>query len=705
MPTIVVLTSYMHQRGGDVVAAVSFIKAILAKSPEMKFEWIVRRDISGYQKDFKEFLEKELGEQSRLVNLTIVDSEDYKKVTITPEGVKDNQTSAILTNKELKKRSDLNWGTIKTGWKGWRDSHDKLKSPPIASKISSANVIAVIGNPHRLVEADHKVLHQLGKKIITVSEYSLKHRNNEVYYPDDVKMTTGFGRDERGVYIDATVKTTEGFEKIDPEDKSFLDHLINRAVEEKDSYHLKTELFYGYFFDDETLSAEKYTVTAELYIQNVIKLAIERGEKLNVDIVIPGFADPAHLLEIYKKALDKLPKGYREKIGKASYNAKTKPPEHYTSTSLIDTNVTDKIAIRLINPTHLQRSTVQALLNESEPFMGLTGDASWIEGLIKGKITCYQTMRWKKIFYENFLLYLGTKDFLKDSYLLQFYKLQKPSEKKSSEERWEEMRELYRNNKEEMLLQAKHLAEVIEAEKDINQNLIPEFINMVLAEEVPEEQLPEEHKKSQVLPKSQKSTQGLSLRVKVITGIFAALGFILGIVAIVWFSVIGIPLMVAALIIGTGILGGMGFWVAVATEPQVIEKTRGDNTLLSESTLYFHPELRLNDNTTNRCLTACIERLNLLSELNIKINKAPEFAAAFMKKSKNERDDFFEKSKQELEEYIKNNPNNSGEEKNLLSFLKEIEEFLSASANTSGKTEELRSEPKNITSVFPGNEG
>ena len=84
--SIVIMTAYMHQRGGDLVAAVSFMKAILAKDPTAKFEWIVKRDISGYQKNLQEFLDKEMGEYSANVTLTVRNSADYANVEFNSVG-------------------------------------------------------------------------------------------------------------------------------------------------------------------------------------------------------------------------------------------------------------------------------------------------------------------------------------------------------------------------------------------------------------------------------------------------------------------------------------------------------------------------------------------------------------------------------------------------------------------------------------------
>ena len=461
----------MHRRGGDLVTAISFIKAILAQDPDIKLEWVIKRDISSYQKNLTEFKDKELGAYSQRVNLTVLDSSDYEKVHIDANNdVVDNASNKVLTIDELTERCDRNWGLCPR-WFGWQDVHVKLKSMPTV--FNPASAIVILANPHRMVKADHDFLHNSYKKpIVIIPEYSLSHVNNRVYHHDDIYLPTGFA--EKGVYIDAVVKFEGGFEHVDQDDASFLEHLLQGEIVKKEHYHATTNLFYGYFGDNDDFSHPNYTVKIKSFIQNTIMLAMDRGQKKLIDLVMPGFADPRTLETVYRAALNELPKAYLDKIADAKYTVKN-ASKNFDEMSI--KNGAGDYAIRLINPQRVQRITVQALLNEAEPFMGLTGDASWIEGLMKGKIVCYQALNWKCSSYQGFLTFvrsvLGS-----ESPLRQFYELQGPCSP-AVDKRWKEMRTLYTKNKDTMLREAKQLAVQIERHKDLNKTLIPDFLRLI----------------------------------------------------------------------------------------------------------------------------------------------------------------------------------------------------------------------------------
>lgn len=467
-PSVVLLTSYMHQRGGDLIAAISLMKSMLAKDSEIKFEWIIKRDISSHEKNLEQFKEKELGVLSSSVNLTILDSSDYKQCLITKGQVIDKDTRGIISDQNLTVLSNNNWGLAPT-WHGWKDVHKQLSSDPLKDKFASANAILVVSNPHRITKADHNLLHQYGSKIYIIPEYDLIHSENKVYRSGDVRVSTGFNG--QGVYIDEVVKFQGGFEYADITDKNFIEHLY----EEKAAYKMSTDLFYGYFFENETFTVPGCAVKIESFIQNAIMLSIDRNEKNKIDIVIPGFIDSTTLKNCYKQALITLPPSYQAKINTAEYHAKN--ALNHFETNILDKN-NGNVVIRLINPKRIQRVTVQALLNEADPFMGLTGDASLIEGLMKGKIVCYQQMVWKASFFQGFIKFLGEK-FPKESPLFQFYALQGWQRANSSQYCWEKMRVLYTNNKEQMLAEAKLLAQYIEEDRNLNKTFIPDLISQI----------------------------------------------------------------------------------------------------------------------------------------------------------------------------------------------------------------------------------
>lgn len=477
MPKIAVLTSYMHQRNGDLVSAINFIKSMLAQHSDLEFELIIKRDISSHQKDLEAFKNKELGELAKSIQLTVLDSSDYQEVTRQDGAVRDRSSDKVLGPKELAERSNNNWG-LSPNFHGWEDVRGQLSDDELSSRIKSSSLIAVVGNPHRLVKSDYQFLKQFERKIITIPEYDLAHVNDTTWGIRGTKrLNTGFKGE--GVYINETVKSKAGFRQLDNnKDAGFLNYLLGEDAVDHERYHQKSALFYGYFNDD-SLSDEKYTVHALAYIQQAIMLAIDSNKKKQIDIVIPGLSD-AILRQIYKEAVRTLPETYKSKLGNIQYAHKSEEGDF--EETILQSQDKGAFNLRLINPKQLQRDTVQALLNEAEPFLGLTGDASWIEGLIKGKVTCYQTMNWKKNFYNGFMEFLDEK-FPKKSPLYQFYALQAPDPKLTSEERFNQMRALYIENKRQMLHEATILARHIESEKNISKTIIPRVISEALTEE------------------------------------------------------------------------------------------------------------------------------------------------------------------------------------------------------------------------------
>ena len=94
----------MHQRNGDLVGAISFMKAVLAKQPNTRFEWVVKRDISGYERDIEALKQSELGDLAGSVNLTVIDSADYKNAVIVDGQIKNKKTGKVLSAQDLTDR-------------------------------------------------------------------------------------------------------------------------------------------------------------------------------------------------------------------------------------------------------------------------------------------------------------------------------------------------------------------------------------------------------------------------------------------------------------------------------------------------------------------------------------------------------------------------------------------------------------------------
>jgi hypothetical protein len=476
---IAVLTSYMHQRGGDIVSAMSFIKSVLATDPDAQFEWVVKRDISGFNRDLEAFKVTELGAFSNQVYLTCLDSSDYQNFNVRRSGVFNKVTGQQLMPDELTRLSDTNWG-VQPAWRGWQDIHHKIMAEQTADRLRACGMIAVVANPHRMVRADHQLLHgQFKKPIKLIPEYDLYHTNSQTWgYRNAEVIQTGLNG--AGVYIDETITARNGLDDSASEDAAFITYLTADDVEQ---YRQKNRLYYGYFFDNEQLSPANFTVKTASYLRNSIMLAIDSGDKYNIDIVIPGFKDEHALQCIFSQVLSALPKPYKDALSSIYYNTKQQDGTFYRIQIPMDQNE-GLYQLRLINPRRLERKTVQSLLNDSEPWIGLTGDASWIEGLMKGKIVCYQVVVWKQHFFNAFIQYLTTK-MPTDSYLLAFYRLQK-CDRINSARNFEQMRALYRNHLPEMLDDARHLADFIFREKNLSITM-----SRALVESIPIKNQPE----------------------------------------------------------------------------------------------------------------------------------------------------------------------------------------------------------------------
>lgn len=472
MPSIVVLTSFMHNRGGDLVATINFIKSVIAQDETITFDLVIKRDIEGYQKNLQEFIGKELGADSQRVRLSVLDSSDYKAVTIDDNQAIDNRTKRSLSEQELQRRSDANWGLSPT-WHGWQDVHSDITTK-LKHSFESASAIVVLANPHRLVKGDYELFHyRFKKRIITLPEYSLHHVQDRVYFKGDQRYATGFS--SNGVYVDELSKCIDGIEAVDQADLLFMKYLVQNDLQTKGAYLSQTTLFYGYLYYDDLVPVNS-PVGLSSYIENCIRLAIDENKKTNIDIVMPGL-DLRKLYDIYQNVIANLPQHYKNKIQTADYDFKD-PHGQFNSSNVFSGH--GAFTIRLINPNRLQRQTVQTLLNESEPWVGLTGDASWIEGIVKGKIICYQQIRHKIASYNDFLQYLGAK-FPKTSPLRQFYELQAVAGGADIGLRWQKMQQLYVTHKDQMTLEAKQLAQYVMEEKDLKNTVIPRVIQEVCA--------------------------------------------------------------------------------------------------------------------------------------------------------------------------------------------------------------------------------
>lgn len=489
---ITLFTAFMHNRGGDLVNAAIFMKEMIKKKRNIKFTWVVKRDLEGRNADLLQHI-KGIEQHVEIIDLK---SSDYDKVIIRKNGdIKLNQNidfpfnlhgtkltlkkDSVLTDQQIEQMSDANFATWDPNSNGgWSELRKKIdEEPEFRNKMQATHMFCATPNLHRFVDKDRELFKQLNKPFVAISEYDFtsntyKHVNDKMptidlegWQKERKKYNAGFDPQHLGVYVDDTMLSTKGLEQIHSTDQTLKDYLLcNDLLKEYKGTHT---LFYGYFFvkpDGSSPALDQSIVKIEEYVKNCIMSALNDSDKQNIDIVIPGLPDDK-FEKIFESVLKDLDESKLKSVTVATKNSSNKFEEKE-----IYNNANSKgKTIRLINPKRVHRETIQCLLNDSELLCGLTGDQSWIEGLVKGKLTCYQTMIWKQHFFKAFLEYIKEK-FTEEAKIYQFYKLQL-NYNKAPKAAWQKMMLLYKNDKPTLDIQAKELAKFIKEEKNLIKHL------------------------------------------------------------------------------------------------------------------------------------------------------------------------------------------------------------------------------------------
>ena len=126
--------------------------------------------------------------------------------------------------------------------------------------------------------------------------------------------------------------------------------------------------------------------------------------------------------------------------------------------------------MRFINPGMLPPAVFAKCIRDSEPLMGSTGDASFVEALSEGKVVLYQLMRWKTELLHGFVDMVVQR--MPDSRLSEFYKILLRHGEVAARD---ELVEFYMRNKEVLSQDAMDLAVIIKKECDISSAFSSEF--------------------------------------------------------------------------------------------------------------------------------------------------------------------------------------------------------------------------------------
>lgn len=293
------------------------------------------------------------------------------------------------------------YGSIKTISSAVQDSDLFLTFPTLADKDDLEHITQFSTPILQCLEYDYND-HTKGKTVINGIEI--------------MKWTTGLDENSLGIFIKPLAEPS--FSKSEPEmEKTFLKEQIELKKEEVHSeaelYFKQNQLFIGYFNRDQFAEQNNDIVSPALYSYLCISKSLRDNPGKNIDLVINMNADQYdQLSKILKDPTHPLYRKEFESIGLHPYNATDK--QHF---------INGKINVRVLNRFPYPQPVFQELIKISDPFIALTGDQSFSEGISQNKLMMYQLMGWKEKFFISFLKYIANV-VGKESELFQFYRLQ-----------------------------------------------------------------------------------------------------------------------------------------------------------------------------------------------------------------------------------------------------------------------------------------
>ncbi|KGP64384.1 hypothetical protein EP47_11450 [Legionella norrlandica] len=341
--------------------------------------------------------------------------------------------------------------------------------------ISEAELIISYPTPHFIVENVAELLSDSMKPVISIAEYDydmrfqLSQRKYIPIIPGTFFLSTGIGEGNLGIYIEKFSEPA----KIHPEDYAKLPgDLLSESK----------ELYFGYF----NKLFKSYTGATPI---KYIAFAINSSSKREIDIILPlqprdtpegNSESKANILlsDEFIKDLETfnhilisyLPTGPHSPL----YLMYQRKGDNLAVSEISQEDFenqkdkSDKL-IRIINPFPLHKDSMRALVEASEPVNLLTGDQSFSEALSLSKIAFYQTMPWKRKFYDA---------------------LRAASQKYKTLEEWFEIAgkkgvpvqalvEFYKKNKDNLLAEVQALQKDFEKSKNLSV-LFPNFLDNFL---------------------------------------------------------------------------------------------------------------------------------------------------------------------------------------------------------------------------------
>ncbi|MFK7825371.1 MAG: hypothetical protein AB8G05_14545 [Oligoflexales bacterium] len=279
-----------------------------------------------------------------------------------------------------------------------------IRMPKVVAAISKAKVFISFPTFHYLEPSDVNFLDSFEAEYVRCTEYDFKESEKEkIVRPDLTLFETGLREGRLGIFIESP----QFFAFTDTSSISDSDSGL-RALLNSTNWN-KQNLFFGYF-NREANNEQKGSWSNLVNFASLSSLigifdSIERGQKLEVNIVIPAseaqFNEIKNLLNSLAQSSHRLADRIKPILADLKLEYYKVPKEKGLSIE-----ETEGPIVRIINPFPLAKENMLSLLQMSHEFSGLTGDQSLSEGLQYGKIPFYQIMHWKTDFHKYFAQYL-----------------------------------------------------------------------------------------------------------------------------------------------------------------------------------------------------------------------------------------------------------------------------------------------------------
>ncbi|MFK7824654.1 MAG: hypothetical protein AB8G05_10880 [Oligoflexales bacterium] len=224
------------------------------------------------------------------------------------------------------------------------------------------------------------------EKTVLLTEYD--YQDDLSKYKDFKLFKTGLGENSLGVFLGDENKEEEGNSFIDER----LDYILSKHLSDKDFYlgYLNRHDWSYYFKIDKKNSIDSKVTFASICI------LLENSGSRNTNLIVNmGEEEVKELKKVLTKLDVKDPSIAYLKLSKK------------VSAKDIDAFYKSDSKIKILNPFPLARKDMKRLIVNSNTFVGITGDQSFIEALSLEKIVFYQVMEWKRDFFKNFTRLFG----------------------------------------------------------------------------------------------------------------------------------------------------------------------------------------------------------------------------------------------------------------------------------------------------------